>query len=592
MAWDGARTGKWFLRRGKLVRKPRSLRLTPKTDAANVPPYLPRSAAATTVGLDDGDSWWAGARQCFVGIATVGAALALGTSVAIAGSFNKQDELPAPEVQATADSGSIASNQRKAETTSFQRWYAQDELPSHAFEDDSWAAPALGKTVPAALTVWASDELGTPPATFVHEDEGWVVTLPAVKPVVTVFDQPDELPTPVTATEGGDGELSGRRAQHQTNYLRWWQTDELQPSQTFEDDFWQAPAPSKITLATLALWEGDDLPSHAFEDDSWSGQAPPNAAPQKFSLWDDGDFVTPASALGVDDEPWLVLQSRVVPPVTRLWAENDEIVPQGPTLTVVEDDGPPLLRNNDEALFTVWAENEEIVPQPAPLGIDDEPWLVLQSRVVPPVTLVFSEGDELPTPVVAASDNAGNFSQRAQQKTSFQRWYANDEIVPQGPVLTVVEDDGPELLRNNDASLFTVWAENEEIVPQPAPLGIDDEPWLVLQSRVVPPVTRIWAENDEIVPGPTGAPVFLYDPFPGAIKKKRKKREEYNVPLVVVTAATSHTQPVQIISQEIVGAAIQATSTVRQTITLALINQRKQTRQRQQREEEELLLLD
>ena len=195
---------------------------------------------AASPPLDDGESWWAGAKHCFVGVAIAGTAAALATSVAIAGTFKQQDELPTP-VQATADSGSIASNQRKAETTSFRRWYAQDELPSHAFEDDSWAARAPGKTVPAALTIWASDELGTPAATFVHEDEGWVVTLPTVKPVVTVFDQPDELPTPVTATEGGDGELSGRRAQYQTNYLRWWQPDELQPSQTFEED-WQAPA--------------------------------------------------------------------------------------------------------------------------------------------------------------------------------------------------------------------------------------------------------------------------------------------------------------------------------------------------------------
>lgn len=45
MAWDGA-PGKWFLRRGKLVRKPISLRLTPRNDTANVPPYLPLGPVA------------------------------------------------------------------------------------------------------------------------------------------------------------------------------------------------------------------------------------------------------------------------------------------------------------------------------------------------------------------------------------------------------------------------------------------------------------------------------------------------------------------------------------------------------------------
>lgn len=46
MIWDGAQ-GKWFLRRNRLIKKQSSLLFwAPETDAANVPPYLPRSAAA------------------------------------------------------------------------------------------------------------------------------------------------------------------------------------------------------------------------------------------------------------------------------------------------------------------------------------------------------------------------------------------------------------------------------------------------------------------------------------------------------------------------------------------------------------------
>ena len=102
MAWDGA-GDKWFLRGQTLIRKGKSLRRTPKTDAANAPPYLPRSADAG--GSITGAGQIAGA-QAFGGVALAPQVAAAG--VASAEAFGQPTVAPVSVIDAAGISSAEA----------------------------------------------------------------------------------------------------------------------------------------------------------------------------------------------------------------------------------------------------------------------------------------------------------------------------------------------------------------------------------------------------------------------------------------------------------------------------------------------------
>jgi len=329
---------------------------------------------------NDGDSWWAGAQNCFVGVARAGAALALGTSVAIAGGFNKQEEYPTP-ILAPGDGGSnvVASGQRAQSSTQFVRWYQTDELPNPPpYQDDTWQAPQPRNPALATLSVWENEDFAQPSATFSLDEDVWVVTVGTPpKPVLTLFSDTgsEDYPTPILAPGDGGANtvVSGQRARIETQFVRWYQTDDFAP-------------------------QAGNLP---VDEDQWNVfvSLPPKPVLNVFGDTGAEDVPTPILAPGDGGGSFVASGQRAVSQTTfQRWYQTDEVVPTGPQLTVIEDDSPELLRNLDAPLYTVWSENEEIVPN---IQVEEEPWqqfYTIPAKTV--VTTVWDRGaDEWPTPI-------------------------------------------------------------------------------------------------------------------------------------------------------------------------------------------------
>jgi hypothetical protein len=325
-------------------------------------------AAAGAVG-DDDDGWWSGVQAFALGAARGLAIAALGVNVAIAGSFNQQDERPTPAAATPATADAQASfTQRATAVTSFQRWWAQDEIVTR-LDEEYWA----------------------PPFTL--------------------------QPKPITLGQ-------------------------------VEDDFVPQGAP----------------PPFALEDDAWLPPQPAEAALRIALAAENDELVTPVQALRVDEEPWLRLEVPAVPPVLRLWQEEDA----RPLLVPQEEEGAQLLRSQDAVRATLWNEDDHIVPPPAAFRPDDEYWLQLKSLPPEQFARVFIEQDER-VKGIAVEEYWQPFTPPLVAP-QLRVWIHQDER--ESPVVPLVEFDfwpQPYLEQHPDKLYNHLFVDEDHIAPQLVP---------------------------------------------------------------------------------------------------------------------------
>lgn len=161
----------WLQRSVKLVPKSQSLRLTPKRDVANVPPFLPQSSP----GLDgDSDAWWSVSAGYGVAVPLAVAMSALSTSVGIAAVFNRHNDEVIP--WASSEGSMLGTfGQRGRHETRFIKWQQVDELPTAAAPvalDDVYLIPPRGVIPEPTGIFWATDE-GSIPGVVADEEYWW-----------------------------------------------------------------------------------------------------------------------------------------------------------------------------------------------------------------------------------------------------------------------------------------------------------------------------------------------------------------------------------------------------------------------------------
>jgi len=493
-------------------------------------PLLPLETAAaggSFVGEGDGDSWF-GAHLATLGVVAAGAALALSTSVSIAGGFNKQDERPAAAAATPAAATSTAGfAQRKVETTVFHRWAVQDDAPytappANALDDDAWQ-PFSYNPPPITLLAQPQDDH---PAWRIDEVYAWTAYTVAPITVAQPFSDNDEIiPQPAATPAGASSTGWGpKRATQETVFHRWAAQDELPtpaaPTTIDEGDTWAAwPKVEALQLPPPAapFAAQDDLPAPAAVPDEAYWIQPPFPWPAPlFAVFDDGfiepplvdetypwtapftvpwaiaaqpfqsnDEIVPhaAGSIPFDEQPWQTFWSVNVAPVVTVFDAQDERVAQptasaGGGVISYEKGAPTIVR---------WHQPDELpTAGAATLADEGAPWVPPSAAAPPPVVTVFDAQDERPTP---------------------------STFVPP-------DDEGPVLLRSLDEATSTVWATDEVIVPQGTAAPDDSYPWTA-------PFTVPWAiaaqpaqTNDEIAQQPApavgggpivyerGAPIF------------------------------------------------------------------------------------
>ena len=419
-------------------------------------------------GDGDGEGWWAGAQQCFVAVALAGAAVALGASNAIAGTFNfNEDVAPLPPAVSSDASASSLPTQRLRHQAQFLRWYAQDDLPSPApaaLEADTWSAPVfVPQSVQLPSPAWDDQAL----AWKVDEQYSWSV--PVVVP------QSVQLPSPAW----DDQALA-------------WAVDEQYA--------WEAWKPTPLKVSE-AFSSNEDLPLAASE-----------------------------TATGGSGLPFYGQRERVGTRF-QLWPAGDDL-PVAAAAHIAEEDSPPTPKSGDSAAYIVWVTDEEIVPQPTSFPVDEAYWNVSPARLVPPILQVWSEDDQVVPPSASTVSGGGGlpfYGQRERVGARLQLWPASDDL-PIPAVFRPVEEDAPATPRSGDSATYVVWASDDEIVPRPGldenywlqlyavrvdpvvrvwnqqdewevpppPLGVTDDYWLTFPFP--PPLVPVKFPVDEDVP--------------------------------------------------------------------------------------------
>jgi hypothetical protein len=437
-----------------------------------------------------GDGWWSGTQQCFVQVARVGAALALSTSVAIAGNFTQQDDLPINT--ASSEGGGISSpNWRKKEHTAYQRWWAQDEfvtpVATPAFEDDSWSPPTL--VIPKTQIQgpsWDDEALFWP----LEETYDW--TARWVTPPINISGPAWDDQSPAwTIDEQYDWAAKWTKAAS-TQFTPAWADEDFVPAvaSALDDGSWLNLNPQVIKpLVSIFVETGsEDVPLLVAGGD-WSNTIVSSQRlrhqTQFQRWWPQDDIVTAATPIGFDEEPWQVF---------------------GAVLQKAQAAGP------------VWA-GDEIVTPPAAVSLDDQDvtWSP-PTLVVPKIQIQGPNWNDeaLFWPVEEVRDWSAPKWLSASITVSGPTW-ADEQIVPAG---SLGIDDEPWQVRTPTAPPATVrlWIDQDETLTPPPPLGVDEEPWQVYSPPPIPAIVRVWTWQDERTtpPAPLGVDDDYWQPFAAA----------------------------------------------------------------------------
>ena len=153
------------------------------------------------------------------------------------------------------------------QSTTFVRWYAQDERVGLRLDDggDSWwagtqrnfagvaiagAAAALAASVAIAGTLPRdADQPAQVAATVKFEDDNWFAPRlqSATAPPLLLWANEDVVPQPVIQTSGGVP-FYGQRGAVRTTFVKWHQTDEVVTAAppSFVDEQYTLPPPTLI----------------------------------------------------------------------------------------------------------------------------------------------------------------------------------------------------------------------------------------------------------------------------------------------------------------------------------------------------------
>lgn len=266
---------------------------------------------------------------------------------------------------------------------------------------------------------YASEELPTATATFVYEDGGWVVQLPApIDAPKAAFTAPEQFwpimgdedgwrPT-VSATQDTAAALSS--------------VEELPPQAAaaiVEDDGWRVPGPTDSDPLLPAPWidGGEGMQWAVFDESSYEipRQILSPAAVQPFSASDE-IVAQPPGSINVDDIPRVLslalAQTLLETPAPAFGDTEERVVP--PAILNVDDVPQPVY---DRQTFVsppvpqLFAEAEVEIPPPS-IKVDDVPQPVYerQTFVSPPVPQVFTEAELEITPLTvdrAIAQSAG-----------------------------------------------------------------------------------------------------------------------------------------------------------------------------------------
>lgn len=319
----------WLQRSVKLVPKSQSLRLTPKRDVANVPPFLPQSSP----GVDDeGDAWWSASARYGVAAPLAIATSALSVSVGIAGSFNKYNDEVVP---LASSEGSMLGTfgQRARHETRFIKWQQVDELPTAgapavALDEGDWIAPRMAIPEPTGI-FWATDE-GSIPGVVADEEYWWRpgVVLPQIPRDVPRGE--DEVVTVAAAIVEEDMGVLADIARPAAKYPA--ASDDEVPQQAttlVEEEYW-IPLATKIEpLVVYTIIHADEVfQSIATEESGWE---PPYRIQPNAQMLPGGDIeiVPQPTPLNIDESYHLTFY--VSPNVYKVSAQF-----------LVEDDVPAL----------------------------------------------------------------------------------------------------------------------------------------------------------------------------------------------------------------------------------------------------------
>ena len=292
----------------------------------------------------------------------------------------------------------------------------------------------------------------------------------------------DEI-IPYQPSEASSRSVSyGQRARHQTQFVRWYQNDDLPVA----------------AAATPAL-----------DDGGWSQWRPPLASPNGI-IWATDEGSIPA-AVPEEDYWWKAERVSSLPAKPLAWAEDDLPVAAGVTPALDEGEwraqfqqSPPQVR--------IWSAEDDLPVQAAATLVEEEYALALPAAMAEPKALPVITTDEIfpSVVVVVEEDYQLEFRRTSKDQSKAVAFLSDDEIGP-----SVVEEEysyQPPVQRVAPVSRVSV---DEEIVPQPAPLAVEDEYWLTFTlGPSVAKVTILNPVEDDLpelsAPTPAPEPEFVY----------------------------------------------------------------------------------
>jgi len=426
-----------------------------------------------------GDSWWGGQMHSMASVPRAGAAAALAITVAIAGSFNYNDDgvpsapqttmvapgegwqvfpigdQPLPVVFAAdeqivpqpappaLDEGAWTPPRVLASTIFSRTWSIADDLPTRVDQDYWWQAPQ-SVTLRIQLQPWADEETVPQPVVIALEDDYWFALQAQVEaPRVALGQAQDDIvqaPAPFVPVE----------------------------------DYWLRFHTDPVEIVVLASPPGAGTP-----------QPPPGAFVPVEYYWHNPRTFSP-------------------PAVVRVFSANEEIVPQGATGGAGA--GAYGSRVVVNARIIRWSgTGDDIVPQPAPLQIVESDWQVYTPPRAAPKPLYLPDPEQVPAgslvaaPVVTEDD----WQVYVPPLQAAKPLYLPDpEEVPAGSLSAIPSEEYWQPAKPQPPVLVAkLWAEDDQIVPQPAPITIDESDWNVYTPPLVAALPLYLPDPEEIPAG-------------------------------------------------------------------------------------------
>ncbi len=468
--------------------------------------------------VEDGD-WWSGANLNAAGIAITGiAAAALATSVAIAGSFNHNDEI-GPASLAVGGGGTNAAAPAPDTGPRLLYWHQPDDLPvtppTVALGEDEWQPRVSSQPLSPSLP-WVDDDLPVAAVVTAPPVETEWQAWPLIQPITPMVFIGEDF-TPIAAPAVDDSWQSLRPTVAPLSPLVWWDNDEIAQTVVVSSGVGTlVHDPVNI----IRWYQDDGIPTPAvplpIDENEWTR---PFSITPPFDLrvwYGNDERETAATPLQVEDESPAILRARLTDATSVVWAENDDF----PVAVSPAQDIDPVFPRIEPQPATIngiiWVENDEVTRPPA--VPNEEYWVPPFSIPEPIVNQVEEQQDEWeipPPPLFTDVEFWPDFQLRTAIVPAIAPLFqAEDEqgdfVAPPAPPVRVEIGGGPKKKRK------TAKQEREELLDEvikevlvpaktadlPAPLQpVAQVIPIVVSAPVVPltmpPAIEIPAENDD-----------------------------------------------------------------------------------------------